>query len=193
MTAAGLAPVEVRWVPPARSHKERLKAFCCCEPEEKTRPYGTWRHSKEWELDAQSFARQDLPMPPRPPDFVVIAEDANGSVLAVSYFDHDRDFAQLAVVAVALGAKGQGLGKEAIRRTIDRITERAIEQGEAEVLLECRIDPRNAPSIALMSKFGFAKQLEPDLEYDNNGYSWEEGEVVLDLWTSVLPIPNQDR
>lgn len=177
---------------PARTDKERLKAFCCCKPEKATRPYALWHHSKEWELDAQGFIRQDLPVPPQPPDFLVLAEDEAG-IVAVSYFDQDGDFATLWVIGVALRARGRGLGTAAMRQTIDRMTERAVEQGQSEVLIECKIDPRNSPSIALMTKFGFEKQPEPDLEYDENGYAWEEGRVVLDTWSSVLPIPSDDR
>lgn len=188
MTASADAKLEVTWVVPTGSDAERLKAFCCCPVEVRSPPFHKWRHTREWELDAQKMVRQDLPIPPQPPRFVLLAEDSEG-IVAVSYFEQDRDYVNLGVLAIALRARGQSFGVEVMKQTISRITERAIEQKQVEVVLEGRIDPRNRASIALMQRFGFQKVVEPDLDYDDDGIAHEEGEVVLDTWTALLPVP----
>jgi len=179
----------LRWTAAARADEQRLKEFCCCAPEKKTRPWHEWRHSRSWELEAQTYVREDLPIPPQPPHYVLLAEDDQG-IAAVSGIQHAGDFAFLDVMAVALRCRQQGIGRELMRRTVLGIAERAWKQGIPEVDLACKIDPRNEPSIRLVSSFRFAK-VEDDLsdeavEYDADGLARIDGEVVLDYWKATL-------
>ncbi|WP_048548034.1 ribosomal protein S18-alanine N-acetyltransferase [Nostocoides jenkinsii] len=129
MVAAGLVVRALTWPDIARVVEVEREIF----------PTDPWAPESWWAELAH-----------RPRREYVLAEDADGNVVAYAGIDHGGDVSDIMTVAVTPAARGTGLGD----RLLGRLEDAAVARGAEAVILEVRAD--NEPAIRLYRRHGYA-------------------------------------
>jgi len=129
--------------------------FICTDPERA--PYDKYRgkyHPKEWELRVQSDLR-GLDVPVSAGEALLLGYDSDGLAAASHFgFDETQTIFMIWAVACAQRVKGHGVGKEALERTLQALSDTNIEYGIDHPVLT-RVDPRNVESRTMIQGAGF--------------------------------------
>lgn len=130
-----------------------------------------------WEYEVQSCLR-DIRPPLQPPRFMLLAVEDDGSVAAAAVWTEldGPGAVELEFAAVGRPYRGGGgaVAKEVMSRVFDAITQRAIDVGEPEVLVQGWIWHENLASKRLSRKMGMSQ------------VGW--GAAGVEQWEARIPV-----
>jgi len=165
------------WQPGGKPLRHALTRFECSLRAPQLSSATGWvdKHPLWWEREVQRRVRA-LRIPVSYPWGSLLATDGQG-VAAVSYWEHlDEGHVHLTYLAVALRWRfaGSAVAHELVDRTLDVLTDRAIQDAVRSVKVTARVWYENRPSQRLcewasMSRTGYVDQ-------------------GLELWSGVLPV-----
>jgi len=150
--------------------------FECTRPGIRRRGAAGWEvaHQKPWELRVQSKLRAGRP-PVEPPEYMIVGLDEHGLAAVLTYRELDGPAqVELAIGAVALRCRGKGGGyaDEMLEEGLDRIAERAYNEGIDVIHLSTLVHESNRASHSLCRR----------LQMRHTGMFSE----TLQQWTAVL-------
>jgi RimJ/RimL family protein N-acetyltransferase len=147
----------LQWRPFEKADRPALRRFVCTDPESKSWDGHTKSHPRPWEHSVQCSLREYKPNKNRGEVMIIGFDDQGiGAVCAwARYDDPGRVLLQLIAVAMRHRGRDRSCAKEALQTAMGMISEDARKGGATRLLLQGRIDHRNAASRRLCGEAGF--------------------------------------
>ncbi|MEU8227451.1 GNAT family N-acetyltransferase [Kribbella sp. NPDC048915] len=162
-------PGLLRWRDGQRGDKQALCGFTCTEDYVKSFLTGWQRvHPKPWEYEVQSLIR-DLKPPYSWPKCLLLGFDDDGLAAVAHYREVDGP-AQILLEALAVARRLRGVGggyaDDMADELLSTVTDRALEKGVSEVLVEARVFHTNLASQDFCRRFGMRHtgNLRPEVQ-----------------------------